>query len=72
LYADGFSKEMDLQSASPDHVEPLPFHGMLAYPPVGERARQSADPDTRGVLRRFVPSHVPSIDAFLLLARGKE
>jgi hypothetical protein len=32
LYADGFSKEMDLHSASPDAVGPLPFHGMSRYP----------------------------------------
>ncbi len=32
LYADGYSKEMDINSASPDHVGPLPFHGMSAYP----------------------------------------
>lgn len=32
LFADGFSKEMDLHSASPDVVEPLPFHGMARYP----------------------------------------
>ncbi|HWK08671.1 MAG TPA: hypothetical protein VNR64_01375, partial [Vicinamibacterales bacterium] len=32
LYADGFSKEMDLHSASPDTVAPLPFHGMAEYP----------------------------------------
>ena len=32
LFADGFSKEMDLNSASPDRVEPLPFHGMPQYP----------------------------------------
>jgi hypothetical protein len=32
LHADGYSKEMDLSSASPDQVEPLPFHGMKAYP----------------------------------------
>ena len=32
LYADGFSKEMDINSASPDHVEPLPFHAMSGYP----------------------------------------
>jgi hypothetical protein len=32
LYADGYSKEMDINSASPDHVGPLPFHGMTAYP----------------------------------------
>jgi len=32
LYADGFSKEMDINSASPDQVGPLPFHGMSRYP----------------------------------------
>ncbi|HYG81272.1 MAG TPA: hypothetical protein VD861_12830, partial [Pyrinomonadaceae bacterium] len=32
LFSDGFSKEMDINSASPDHVMPLPFHGMTRYP----------------------------------------
>ena len=32
LYADGFSKEMNIHSASPDEVAPLPFHGMRRYP----------------------------------------
>jgi hypothetical protein len=32
LYAHGYSKEMDLSSASPDHVAPLPFRGMSRYP----------------------------------------
>ncbi|HEU4597796.1 MAG TPA: FG-GAP-like repeat-containing protein [Pyrinomonadaceae bacterium] len=32
LYADGFSKEMDINSASPDQLAPLPFHGMKSYP----------------------------------------
>ena len=32
LYANGYSKEMDINSATPDHVEPLPFHGMSRYP----------------------------------------
>lgn len=32
LLADGFSKEMDINSASPDTVEPLPFHRMTQYP----------------------------------------
>ncbi|MDX6695200.1 MAG: hypothetical protein QOF02_2803 [Blastocatellia bacterium] len=32
LYADGFSKEMDINSASPDQLGPLPFHGMTRYP----------------------------------------
>jgi tetratricopeptide (TPR) repeat protein len=43
LLADGFSKEMDLNSASPDRVEPLPFHGMSRYPyPASERPRNAA------------------------------
>jgi cytochrome c-type biogenesis protein CcmH/NrfG len=32
LYADGFSKEMDINSASPHELAPLPFHGMKSYP----------------------------------------
>jgi tetratricopeptide (TPR) repeat protein len=32
LYGDGFSKEMDLHSASPDTLDPLPFHAMSRYP----------------------------------------
>jgi tetratricopeptide (TPR) repeat protein len=32
LYSDGFSKEMDINSATPYTVEPLPFHGMTKYP----------------------------------------
>ncbi|HEV8429147.1 MAG TPA: FG-GAP-like repeat-containing protein [Pyrinomonadaceae bacterium] len=46
LYADGFSKEMDINSASPDQIGPLPFHGMSRYPyvwperyPLTERRR---------------------------------
>jgi hypothetical protein len=32
LHSDGFSKEMNLHSASPDVAAPLPFHGMTRYP----------------------------------------
>ena len=32
VHGDGFSKEMDINSASPDVVLPLPYHGMKAYP----------------------------------------
>ena len=32
LYADGYSKEMDINSGSPDAVYPLPFKGMTKYP----------------------------------------
>jgi len=33
LFVDGFGKDMDLNSARPDTVTPLPYHGMRAYPP---------------------------------------
>lgn len=32
LFADGYSKEMDINSGSPDAVLPLPFKGMTSYP----------------------------------------
>jgi Tfp pilus assembly protein PilF len=32
LHSDGFSKEMNLHSASPDYAAPLPFHTMSRYP----------------------------------------
>jgi len=66
LFADGFSKEMDLNSASPDRLEPLPFHGMSRYPyPVSERRPDS--PAMRDYLARYntriVAMPLPSLDS---------
>jgi cytochrome c-type biogenesis protein CcmH/NrfG len=68
LFSDGFSKEMDINSASPDQVSPLPFHGMTAYP----YADPEAYPMTaarRAYIERFntrvVRGELPSIDALL-------
>jgi hypothetical protein len=63
LMGDGFSKEMDINSASPDVVSPLPYHGMTAYPYPAESApealRRQAERqqgyDTRTVSRPIVP-----------------
>jgi tetratricopeptide (TPR) repeat protein len=63
LAGDGFSKEMDINSASPDVVQPLPFHGMMRYPysagdvPAAVRARWSDldEWNTRRVVRPIVP-----------------
>ncbi len=72
LYGDGFSKEMDINSASPDDIYPLPFHGMTKYP----YARPVVYPLTearRAYLERYntriVTSQVPSIDTVLVEAR---
>ena len=65
LYADGYSKEMNIRSATPDAVAPLPFHAMRAYP-YGSDERY---PDTllhRQYVERYntrvVAAPVPSLD----------
>jgi Flp pilus assembly protein TadD len=66
LYADGFSKEMDINSASPDQLAPLPFHGMSRYPykwpehyPLTEERQRYVEKYNT----RVVTSPVPSIEA---------
>jgi hypothetical protein len=66
LYADGFSKEMDINSASPDQLAPLPFHGMSRYPyrwpehyPLDVRHREYLDKYNT----RMVTSQVPRFAA---------
>jgi tetratricopeptide (TPR) repeat protein len=72
LYADGFSKEMDINSASPDQIGPLPFHGMSKYP-YSWPERYPLTPARRKYLEtyntRVVTSPVPSIG--LELVGGK-
>ncbi|HYE64091.1 MAG TPA: hypothetical protein VD966_00830, partial [Pyrinomonadaceae bacterium] len=62
LYADGFSKEMDINSASPDQVAPLPFHGMTRYPyaepeayPLNEERRASIERYNTRVVKAQMP-----------------
>jgi hypothetical protein len=77
FHASGFSKEMDINSASPDVAGPLPFHGMKSYPyPPGqasERLRRNAHLqsryDTRVVGRSLWPLELTTDD---LSHRGTE
>ncbi len=63
LYANGFSKEMNLHSASPDVLEPLPFHAMSSYPyapperypDTPEHRRYRAEYNTRVIGRPLPP-----------------
>ena len=68
LYADGFSKEMNLHSSSPDALLPLPFHAMTQYPYLAPEAYPST-PAHRAYVERYntriVPRAIPSLDAGL-------
>ena len=73
LYADGYSKEMDINSASPDQVSPLPFHGMSRYPyadperfPMTAARRAYFDKYNT----RLVIAEIPSIDTVLTNTTG--
>ena len=66
LYADGFSKEMNIRSATPDSLGPLPFHGMSRYP-YGPDEHYPDDDAHRAYAAayntRIVTRVIPSIDA---------
>jgi len=64
LYASGYSKEMDLHSASPDVAMPIPFRAMPRYPyPASVKYPREADVDrfhTRHVGRALPALAAPS------------
>ena len=66
LYADGFSKEMDINSASPHTLAPLPFHRMSRYPYAAPETYPD-DQAHRAYLERYntrvVTSVLPRIEA---------
>lgn len=69
LYADGYSKEMDINSGSPESVFPLPFKGMAKYPYgsderfplIGEKQRIYDEYNTR-----IVRNTLPRIETILI------
>jgi hypothetical protein len=68
LHADGFSKEMDINSAAPHALEPLPYHGMPGYP-YAPPAAYPMTPERRAVWERYntrvVRAPLAHIDAAL-------
>jgi hypothetical protein len=74
LYSDGFSKEMDINSASPDQVLPLPFHGMSRYPyPAAEHYPMT--PARQAYMDRYntrvVKAEIPSINTLIWSGVGQ-
>jgi hypothetical protein len=69
LFADGYSKEMDINSGSPEAVFPLPFKGMLTYPYDSNQAYPWS-PDKQAIYdkytTRLVNRRLPSLEASLL------
>jgi hypothetical protein len=62
LFADGYSKEMDINSGSPDAVFPLPFKQMKKYPyaadeqfPMTEEKQRIYDEYTTRTVKGFLP-----------------
>ncbi len=57
LKTDSYCKDMDLYTAFPDTVGPLPFHGMSRYP-YGPDERYPETPETRAYRRQYNTRHV--------------
>lgn len=65
LFAEGYSKEMNLHSSSPDVLGPLPFHGMTAYPYTGDDTYPSTRAHRDYQARyntRIVPRALPALE----------
>src|SRR4030095_5285849 len=69
LCADGYSKEMDINSGSPEAVFPLPFKGMLTYP-YGSNQAYPWSTDKLAIYDEYrtgvVNRRLPSLEASLL------
>jgi len=64
LASDGFSKEMDIHSATPDAIGPWPFHGMTRYPYAAPQAFPMTEAKLRLIERyntRVVSRPVPAL-----------
>jgi hypothetical protein len=65
LHGDGFSKELDINSSSPDGVLPFPYHGMPGYPfdPAAAPARVRAQAARAALWNtRIVAQPLPALE----------
>jgi Tfp pilus assembly protein PilF len=73
LHADGYSKEMDIHSASPDVLLPLPYHAMPGYP-YAPPAAYPLTPERAAYLERYntrvVRAPIARLDAALAAEGG--
>jgi hypothetical protein len=58
LYSDGYSKEMDLNSSTPDEMGPLPFHAMSGYPSGADESFPTT-PAHRAYVEEWLTREVP-------------
>lgn len=69
LYADGYSKEMDINSGSPDAVYPLPFKAMKKYP-YGDDEKYPMNAVKQRMYEQYTTRVVkglwPSLESYLL------
>ncbi len=69
LYADGYSKEMDINSGSPDAVFPFPFKAMKKYP-YGNDERYPMTSEKRRIYNKYmtrsVRAFLPSLESYLI------
>jgi len=72
FFADGYSKEMDVNSATPYSLEPLPFHAMSRYPYEPPEAFPMT-PERREWMERYntrlVSAPIPPLELALEAAR---
>jgi hypothetical protein len=74
LFAHGYSKEMDIGSATPDMVEPLPFRAMRGYPYAADQQYPATDAHRQYRERyntRVVSRSLPPLETAVQNGRGR-